>query len=70
MRALYHDYLDTLRKMMAVEKPTSAARKNLPALIISKFVVREGIEVERAGFVMEQAARQAMCLLAGSHRRK
>jgi hypothetical protein len=35
MRALYHDYLDTLRKMMAVEKPTSAARKNLPALIIS-----------------------------------
>jgi hypothetical protein len=56
--------------MMAVEKPTSAARKNLPALIISKFVVREGMEVERASFVMEQAARQAMCLLAGSHRRK
>jgi hypothetical protein len=56
--------------MMAVEKPTSAARKNLPALIISKFVVREGMEVERASFVMEQGARQAMCLLAGSHRRK
>ena len=43
MRALYHDHFDTLRKMMAVEKPTSAARKNHSRLIISKFVVREGI---------------------------